>query len=156
MALWRWLGDSAGVLLLIVLLYGLALIVRRRWLARAGGTFELSVRTGARLGGAGWVLGVGRYVDDALEWYRVFSLWPRPRRVFHRHEIELREQRQPADNESHALYAGHVVAVLDVASRTGGEAVTETVELALSPASLTGLQSWLEAAPPSDPAVKRR
>ncbi len=148
MALWRWLGDSAGVLLLLVLLYGLALIVRRRWLARAGGTFELSVRTGTRLGGAGWVLGVGRYVDDALEWYRVFSLWPRPKRTFRRHEIELREQRQPAEDESHALYAGHVVAVLDT--------LTGPVELALSPASLTGLQSWLEAAPPSDPATKRR
>jgi len=148
MAPWRWLGDSAGVLLLVVLLYGVALIVRRRWLARAGGTFELSVRTGTRLGGAGWVLGVGRYVDDALEWYRVFSLWPRPKRIFRRHEIELRGQRQPGEHESHALYAGHVVVVLD--------SVTGPVELALSPASLTGLQSWLEAAPPSDPAVKRR
>ena len=155
MALWRWLGDSAGVLLLIVLLYGIALIFRRRWLARAGGTFELSVRTGARLGGPGWVLGVGRYVDDALEWYRVFSLWPRPKRVFRRQRIELREQRQPGAHESHALYAGHVVVVLDIARTAGGTGV-DTVELALSPASLTGLQSWLEAAPPSDPAVKRR
>src|SRR5690348_2704788 len=148
MALWRWLGDSAGVLLLIALLYGLALIIRRRWLARAGGTFELSVRIRTRLGGAGWVLGVGRYVDDALQWYRVFSLWPRPKRTYRRHQIDLRAQRQPGEDESHALYAGHVVIVL--------ETPTGPVELALSPASLTGFKSWMEAAPPSDPAIKRR
>lgn len=145
--LWRWLGDSAGVLLVIVLLYGVLLILRRRWLARSGGTFELSVRTGTRLGSAGWVLGVGRYVDDALEWYRVFSLWPRPKRSYRRHDIELREQRAPGRDESHALYAGHVVVVCTTA--------TGEVELAMSPASLTGFQSWLEAAPPSDPALSR-
>ena len=31
--------------------------------------------------GKGWVLGIGRYAGDALEWYRVFSYSTRPRRV---------------------------------------------------------------------------
>ena len=44
MPVWQWLVDSAGVLLLLVLLYGLALVVRRRVLSRHGGTFELSYR----------------------------------------------------------------------------------------------------------------
>ena len=44
MPLWQWLLDSAGGLLLLVLLYGLALILRRRWISRNGGTFEFSVR----------------------------------------------------------------------------------------------------------------
>ncbi len=41
---WQWVVDSIGVLLLLVLLYGLSLVVRRRWITRDGGTFELSHR----------------------------------------------------------------------------------------------------------------
>ena len=147
MAVWRWLIDSAGVVLLLALLYGLLLIVRRRWLSRSGGTFELSVRTRPTDNGRGWVLGVGRYEADALEWFRVFSLWPRAKRRYRRGEINYRTQRAPTESESYALYAGHVVVVCSTAD---GE-----VELAMSPASLTGFQSWLEAAPPSDPALGR-
>ena len=29
--------------------------------------------------GRGWLLGLGRYSGDALEWFRIFSLSPRPR-----------------------------------------------------------------------------
>ena len=36
MPLWAWVLDAVGLLLLLVLLYGLALIVRRRILARHG------------------------------------------------------------------------------------------------------------------------
>ena len=95
MAVWRWLIDSAGVVLLLALLYGLLLIVRRRWLSRSGGTFELSVRTRPTDNGRGWVLGVGRYEADALEWFRVFSLWPRAKRRYRRGEISYRSQRTP-------------------------------------------------------------
>ena len=44
MPVWQWLLELAGVLLVLPLLYGVALIVRRRLLARNGGTFELSYR----------------------------------------------------------------------------------------------------------------
>ena len=147
MAVWRWLIDSAGVVLLAVLLYGLLLIIRRRWLARSGGTFELSVRTRPADSGRGWILGVGRYEADALEWFRVFSLWPRPKRRYLRGQITFRVQRAPTESESYALYAGHVVVLC---SSAHGD-----LELAMSPDSLTGFQSWLEAAPPSDPALGR-
>ncbi|HEX7739686.1 MAG TPA: DUF2550 domain-containing protein [Marmoricola sp.] len=147
MAVWRWLIDSAGVVLLAVLLYGLLLIIRRRWLARSGGTFELSVRTRPTDSGRGWILGVGRYEADALEWFRVFSLWPRPKRRYRRDQVSFRGQRAPTESESYALYAGHVVVVCSTA--------TGDLELAMSPDSLTGFQSWLEAAPPSDPALGR-
>jgi hypothetical protein len=147
MAVWRWLIDSAGVVLLAVLLYGSLLILRRRWLGRGGGTFELSIRTGSNTGGRGWVLGVGRYDADSLEWFRVFSLWPGAKRSYRRNEIELDAQRAPTEPESFSLYAGHVVIQCTMPSGR--------VELAMSPASLTGFQSWLEAAPPSDPALGR-
>ncbi len=44
MPLWQWLVDSLGVILLLVVVYGVALVVRRRVLSRNGGTFELSHR----------------------------------------------------------------------------------------------------------------
>ena len=55
--------DAAGIVLGIVLLYGIALIVRRRVLARHGGTFELSHRVRTAKAGRGWVLGLGRYTE---------------------------------------------------------------------------------------------
>src|SRR6476659_737799 len=74
MAIWQWLADSAGFVLLLVLLYGLALVVRRRTLSRHGGTFELSVRVRSTQAGRGWVLGLGRYDGERLEWFRIFSV----------------------------------------------------------------------------------
>ena len=78
MPVWQWLLDSAGVLLLFVLLYGVALIVRRRVLSRHGGTFELSYRVRPARAGRGWLLGLGRYSGETLEWFRIFSLSPGP------------------------------------------------------------------------------
>ena len=140
MAVWQWLLDSAGALLLVILLFGLLLVVRRRVLSRKGGTFELSVRESMAAEGRGWVLGMGRYRENSLEWFRIFSPLPRPRRTWRRNDLKVLGQRDPEGAEEFALYAGHVV----VTCRTPrGEA-----ELAMSPSSLTGLQSWLEAGPP--------
>jgi hypothetical protein len=140
MAVWQWLLDSAGAVLLVLLLFGVLLVVRRRWLSRNGGTFELSVREARSAEGRGWVLGMGRYREDSLEWFRIFSPLPGPRRSWRRNDLSVLSQRDPVGAEEFALYAGHVV-VLCATPR--GEA-----ELAMSPSSLTGLQSWLEAGPP--------
>ena len=140
MAVWQWLLDSAGVLLLVILLFGLLLVVRRRVLSRKGGTFELSVRESMSAEGRGWVLGMGRYRENSLEWFRIFSPLPGPRRTWRRNDLKVLSQRDPEGAEEFALYAGHVVVVCRTPR---GEA-----ELAMSPSSLTGLQSWLEAGPP--------
>ena len=84
MPVWQWLLDAAGALLLLVLLYGVALIVRRRVLSRNGGTFEVSYRVRPERAGRGWLLGLGRYSGEELEWFRIFSLSPRPKRVWQR------------------------------------------------------------------------
>lgn len=39
MPAWQWLVDSAGVVLLLVICYGVLLVVRRKVLSRDGGTF---------------------------------------------------------------------------------------------------------------------
>ena len=140
MPVWQWLLDSSGAVLLVLILFGLMLVVRRRLLSRQGGTFELSVRDADQADGRGWVLGLGRYREDSLDWYRIFSPLPIPKRSWRRNDLTFVSQRGPHVSEEYALYAGHVVVVC---STPRGE-----VELAMSPSSLTGLQSWLEAGPP--------
>jgi hypothetical protein len=137
---WQWLVDIAGALLLLVLVYGIVLVVRRRWISRHGGTFEFSVRVRSGRAGRGWVLGLGRYSGGDLEWFRIFSLLPRPRRVFRRSELEYVGRRDPGGVESYSLYSGHII----VSCRTP----TGPLEVAMSPEALTGFLAWLEAAPP--------
>ncbi|WP_341242539.1 DUF2550 domain-containing protein [uncultured Nocardioides sp.] len=141
MPVWQWLLDAAGVLLVLVLLYGLALVVRRRVIARDGGTFELSHRVRSDRAGRGWLLGIGRYSGEALEWFRIFSLSPRPKRTWQRSELTYERRRSPEGAEQSSLFPDHVVIVCR--SDGGGE-----VELAMGTSSLTGFQSWLEARPP--------
>jgi hypothetical protein len=138
--IWEWLLESAAVVLLLVLLLGVVLIVRRRWLSREGGTFELSYRAQAPTPGRGWLLGLGRYAGDTLEWFRIFSLSPRPKRVWPRQSLDFVGRREPEGVEQLSLYPGHVVIQCDTPSGV--------VELALGSSSLMGFQSWLEASPP--------
>jgi len=140
MPLWQLLLDAAGAVLVLILLYGLALVVRRRLLARHGGTFELSYRVRSERAGRGWLLGLGRYSGGSLEWFRLFSLSPRPKRSWQRDTLSYSGRREAAGTERMSLYPDHVVVQCHTPS---GE-----LELAMSASSLTGLQSWLEAAPP--------
>ncbi len=147
MPVWQWLLDAAGVLLGLVVLFGIGLVVRRRLLARHGGTFELSFRVRSSKAGRGWLLGLGRYAGDTLEWFRIFSLSPRPKRVWARDLLEYAGRRSPAGAEEMSLYDGHVVASCQYDG--------EPLEIAMSEASLTGFQSWLEAGPPGTDWNKR-
>ncbi len=140
MALWQWVIDIAGVLLLLLLFYAAALWVRRRILARHGGTFELSHRVRSDRPGRGWVLGLGRYSGERLEWFRVFSVSPRPRALWARTDLGYDGRREPVGAEQMSLYPDHLV--IHCQTPTG------EIELAMSPGSLTGFQSWLEARPP--------
>ena len=139
MAWWQWVVDTAGVLLLLVLLYGLYLVIRRRVLGRHGGTFELSHRVDPD-GDGGWVLGLGRYSGERLEWFRIFSVSPRPKRVWQREALSYDGSREPFGTEQVSLYPDHLV--IHCMTDAG------QVDLAMSAGSLTGFQSWLEARPP--------
>ena len=140
MPAWEWLLDAAGVLLFLLVCFGLTLIARRRFLARNGGTFELSYRARSAKEGRGWVLGIGRYSGDSLEWFRIFSLAMRPRHVWRRSALTYAGRRDPVGGESMSLFADHVIVRCSMP--------TGELEVAMSPESLTGFQSWLEAAPP--------
>jgi Protein of unknown function (DUF2550) len=140
MPVWEWLADSSGVLLLLLALYAIALVFRRRWISRNGGTFEFSVRVRPGRAGRGWILGVARYTADGLEWFRIFSLAPRPRFVYRRSDLEYVGRRDAEGVEGYSLYSGHIV----VTCRTP----SGLLEVAMSPDALTGFLAWLEAAPP--------
>ncbi len=135
--------DAAEIVLglgLLIVLALVALFVRRRALARGGGTVELSFRMKQGADGGGWVLGVGRFHGDLLQWYRVFSLAMRPRRTLTRRDLSVVAQRAPLSSERRALLAGAVV--MECRSSAG------SVELAMGPSAVTGFLAWLEAAPP--------
>ncbi len=114
--------------------------LRRRWLSRTGGTFACSLRRDPSAPSSRWVLGVARYRDHELQWFPAFSLslWPSQR--FDRTQVRAGEQRRPSAAEAELLYDERRILSLD--GPPGG------VELAMAVGSLTGLLSWLEAAPP--------
>lgn len=90
--------------------------------------------------GKGWVYGVARYSGDRIEWFRVFSYSPRPRRLLERSSIEVVARRAPEGEEELALLSDAVV--LGCVHRG------TRLELAMSEDALTGFLAWLEAAPP--------
>jgi hypothetical protein len=140
-----WLGV-AEILVLVAVCIALPLVLlgaRRRWLARLGGTFECSLRLRPASSRGGWSLGIGRYNDEVLEWFRFFSFALRPRKSFVRREVHVIDNRLPTPVEAGSLYADQ--RIVSIAVRGDWP---ETCDLAMSPGSLTGLLSWLEAAPP--------
>lgn len=124
----------AAALLLVLMMLG-AMGVRRFQLRRALGTFDASISTSP----GKWMMGVCRYAERDLEFLRLFSVSPVPRRRFLRSSLELLGWREPRDEERARIQPGAVIATLDY----DGEAV----ELAMDYGAYTGLRSWLEAGP---------
>lgn len=91
-------------------------------------------------GGKGWAYGIARYNGDQIEWFRVFSYAPRPRRFLERNRIEVLQRRRPEGEEELALLSDAVILACSLYGTR--------VELAMSEDALTGFLAWLEAAPP--------
>jgi hypothetical protein len=146
MAWWQDLLEVLGLLAVLAALTLAFLFVRRRVLSRSGGTFECSVRlqvpTKVTAAGSsrGWTLGLARYSDSHLEWFRIFSFSVRPKYTFPR-ALTVLSRRKPHGAEAFSLYGGHVV----VAARLDSGQI---IELAMSDSALTGFLAWTEAAPP--------
>lgn len=103
-----------GVVVALVVVGLFVFGLRRRLIQRSGGTFDCSLRwdppaSESETSGKGWVYGVARYNGDRVEWFRVFSYAPRPRRVLERASIEVLERRTPKGEEELALLSDAVV-----------------------------------------------
>lgn len=132
--------DAVVLVVALALLSFVGLAVRGRALTRGGGTFECALRMRPRGVPTGWVPGVARYAGDRIEWFPMFSLSFRPRRVLRRRELRPGRRRRPGRAEAVAVAPGAVVLeILDS---------TRAMELAMSENALTGFLAWLEAAPP--------
>jgi hypothetical protein len=138
--LWIWLLDSFAVALVLATLLVSLLVLRRRVVARRSGVFDLSICREAGPQPTAWVIGVGSYGSESLDWYRTFSFawWPRYR--FLRGDLEIFERRDPEGSEAFALDDGDVIVRVQHPSGIR--------QLAMSPSALTGLMVWLESSPP--------
>jgi len=138
--LWIWLLDSLALVIVWAALVVGLLVLRRRWVARRRGTFDLSTCRQPGAQPAGWVIGVGSYGPESLDWYRTFSFawWPRYR--FFRGDLEIVDRRDPEGSEAFALDDGDVIVRI--------RHLSGVQQLAMSPSALTGLLAWLESSPP--------
>jgi uncharacterized protein DUF2550 len=132
----EWIGIGVAAVLLAILL----LFLRRGLFARAGGTIRLGLRVSTYLDRRGWSPGFGRFVDDELRWYRLFSFAVRPRRVLHRRSLAVESRRLPEGQERLSMPADWVILRC---THHGAP-----VEIAMARSTVTGFSSWLESSPP--------
>jgi hypothetical protein len=137
------IGAAASAVLVVLAL----LFTRRTLIERGRGTIELSLRLSTMVPGRGWASGIGRFVDEELRWYRVFSFAWRPRRVLSRRALAVEGRRKPSGPEALALPPDWVI----VRCISGGQG---PIEIAMAQPTLTGFLSWVEAAPPGAASMR--
>lgn len=125
--------DVIGAVLLAACLVLIAFVARRHLLHRRGGTVEMSWHR------AHWTFGTGRYERDRLEWFRTFSLSPRPRYTLMRGSVQVSSRRMPRGAEVWSLVPDAIV--LECATHDG------FVEVALPSSAVVGFLAWLESSP---------
>ena len=123
------MAIAFGLLIFALCLSG----VRRFNLRRALGTVDASIC----VAGNSWQMGVCRYQDNDLEWFRLVSLSLRPKHTFRRSSLELLGRRKPTESELLKVQPDAVIVEL----RYEGQPVL----LAMRFDAYTGLSSWLEA-----------
>lgn len=132
--------TSVSIILVIVFSMLTTLFFRRRWLSANGGVFDCGMRKLSQ-GAGNWVMGIARYQSDTLEWYRVFSFSFKPKVTFTRENTTFVSHRPLDVMETMSLFDDHLCVQVN---QKGSD-----FELSMTYASMTGLMSWLEAAPPS-------
>jgi hypothetical protein len=98
---------AIGIGALVVLTGVVLLVVRRVVISR--NAVDMSVRLSSAIPGRGWAIGMARFVGPELRWYRMFSLSPRPRRVFSRPRLRVLSKRPPDGTEILAMPADNVI-----------------------------------------------
>jgi len=135
--------EILGICVVALLVFLLAVFVRRRLLMAGGGTIRLQVRVSTMVPGRGWSTGIGQFVGDELRFHRMFSFGVRPKRMLNRRTLSVGRRRLPAGPERLTM-PGHWVILL---CTTG----SSELEIAMAESTVTGFLSWLEAGPPGQP-----
>lgn len=127
---------AAGIVLVVA-----AFVLRRFLLTRELGTFDCSLRRGGSGRSAGrWIVGVARYESDRLDWFRTFTISPRPGRSLYRNRLAILDRREPQGPEVYSVLQGSVIVRCTYD--------TSVLELAMSDLAYSGFSTWLESAPP--------
>lgn len=129
--------DVVGALLLVCCLLLLAVVVRRIVLRRFGAGVDLALRTPAS---GRWSVGMARFAGEQLEWFRLFSLSPRPSATLPRQRLRVRGARRPSSGEQLSLMTGATVLACCTDVRE--------VEIAMPELAVTGFTAWVESLPP--------
>jgi hypothetical protein len=125
-----------AALVALLVAAAIAFTARRLTVARRGASFDCSLR---RSDGH-WSLGVARYGNDRIEWFRVFSFSFRPLQTWLRDDLSVVGHRPTKGAETTAVLPQAVV----VRCRHRDD----ELDLAMSEDAYTGLASWIESAPP--------
>ena len=131
------MGYALGVVITAAVLLALGLVLgasRLRTLSRRVGSFQCGARPARPQ--APWSPGIAQYGVGRIDWWRCWSLAPRPTRTWYRDHLTV-TGRAPLDQ------AGQVDQYL-VRCRYDGV----DFELTMSSGAYAGLASWLESAPP--------
>jgi len=132
---WAWVLWALLLVAVLALVAGLLLLLRARGLSRVVGSFDCAWRAAES---QDWVSGVAVYGVDRIDWYRMVSLRPGPGARWRRSELVI--------DPSRRVLPGSSWGAVEVRCHArSGEFF-----LALEPAALAGLTSWLEASPPVD------
>ena len=137
-----WVVVAAVALAVLGLL---VLVLRRFVLTRPLGSFDCSMRGSTGHSARGWTLGVARYEEDRLDWFRIFTMSPRPGRSLSRSRLLILERREPADNEMAGVMPGAVILRCAYGATH--------LEFAMSDLAADGLATWLESAPPGQNVI---
>ncbi len=144
---WAVVVIVVGGLALVVGLVCAAWLSRLRSLTRRVGSFGCGLWTMLPVPGTGSravthhglglrTAGIAHYGAGHLNWWRAFSLSPRPAQSWDRRQLEVLERQPLGDPSRPDLVLVHC--------RHGAE----TLDLTMSAGAVSGLVSWLEAAPP--------
>ncbi|HMI23769.1 MAG TPA: DUF2550 domain-containing protein [Streptosporangiaceae bacterium] len=139
--------------LVILTLAAVGIAARRFLLERGGGTVECGLRRGPD---GSWRLGLASYRPEELWWFGALGVTMRPDVVFPRRDLAVVSRRVPTEAEAASLGPGMIVVECQLGEDSGQFGLAPgampgpggTVELAMGEEALTGLLSWLEAAPP--------
>lgn len=134
-----------GLIVCCAVVYMMWLLIRHRALMRRRGAFLCALRVMGGPKPGGWMIGSARYVGGAFEWYRAIDPRHVPTIVLKRGGLTMVGHRPPNSDDSLALASSaYEIVTLD----TGRKGRSSVCQIVVDPGVVTGLMSWLEAAPP--------